>query len=978
MALAPSTTLPLYPSHTLSLPLTTAWTVPPACTTAIPRFSQGTCVGTVCVTDQNPNTALVSAWMNWPYRTELTRFTSTECQPPGYNDRYLFAFVSATGCPSGYVTGAARTWPYDLAVSVVSCCPSSYTLSFFTPAFTDAYGSTTPRAECAAIRTLSPGAPYVGVAQGYNTQAVQTVVSGTSSITTTSYYTESVIQTATASSAMQIMVNQPYVQVLVPRSGGPATPTSTASSPSSTSSSSNTFSVFGLPYIISIVALVGIGIGTLLVLCCSCCIYRRCRRPRRYEIPVYRDGAPPARTPLVTAPAYGNGPLAAAAAISASSSSSICPHSRSSLCSYRHPYESTCCACKDSRPSSATMSLYLRTSTYCYACQTHFRSLPLAQIPPAWRTEADVDAMVEEIMERRKCRHGVVAILCSRTADESKTCCACIDVRPGGGQLTQEKRAGTYCEGCKEYYAGLEAEECPEEWKLGELDCVHGSGRSKNCKNATKEKYESACCVCKDTRVGTMPRGDRTALYCADCKRYWDGVEVEKLPAAWGIKCGHGDRYLRCKGGCAAGGKCCACVDSRRGGQMKKGERVAGYCEDCKDYWSGVDDAACPRAWGLKCRHGRANAWGVKGMQGAMLPGRLFGRRPAATGPCCCACGDTRTGFMTKIDRINNYCRDCKAFWSSKPDRDLPAEWQLSCRHGGMGAWCLTTGPNNTSQCCACLDTGRTKNMTKLSRLKTYCGNCQNTWWNTSDQQCPPEWNLLAPRNDCKHSMALECTMSPSGGETWCCACKDGRKFVNLPNRLATYCVPCGTHWSQEAARGNVPVGWTVTLKDIPIIFQKEGCLPRKPKVEYPFEDKEKYQGIFDEGPRYGPPRFSDGRPAAVELPTTTTAKKQTKNTVTVTITPLSPVGPEPDYAGYEEKGLQRGAPRFTVAPDPSWSPQAAVDPMSEKSAPAPPISAPAPKTAADKAASRAEKQRRKEQAGLCKGREPVFQVPPG
>ncbi|KAK4231888.1 hypothetical protein QBC38DRAFT_177253 [Podospora fimiseda] len=124
MALTPTPTLPLYPSQTLSLPLTTAWSPPPTCSSAIPKFSQGTCVGTVCVTDQNPETNPYDAWINWPYRTDLTAFTSTECQPPGYNDRYLFAFYSATGCPSGYQTGIARTWPYDLALSVVTCCPS--------------------------------------------------------------------------------------------------------------------------------------------------------------------------------------------------------------------------------------------------------------------------------------------------------------------------------------------------------------------------------------------------------------------------------------------------------------------------------------------------------------------------------------------------------------------------------------------------------------------------------------------------------------------------------------------------------------------------------------------------------------------------------------------------------------------------------------------------------------------------------------
>lgn len=743
--------------------------------------------------------------------------------------------------------------------------------------------------------------------------------------TTTQYYTESVIRTSTVSaSAVQIVVNQPYIQILVPKGAAAASPTST-SDPSS--SSKTKFSVFGLPFVLSIVATVGIGIGGLITFCCGYAILSRCcrgsSRPKPYIVP------PPGPAPFIPATTSYNNPPGG-----------TCSHSRSHLCSYKRSYETLCCACKDSRPSSPTLTIHSRTSTYCYACQTHFRSLPLAQLPPAWRTEADVDALVEEILQQRKCRHGVVAIVCSRTAEESKTCCACIDSRVVP-VLTQQQRAEGYCDGCKEFFADLPAEECPAEWRLGEVDCVHGFGRAKECKNPEKGRWEAACCVCKDQRQGTMPRGDRTALYCGACKGFWDGVEVEKLPAAWGIRCGHGDRYLRCRGGCAIGGQCCACVDGRRG-PMAKGERVAaGYCEDCRGYWSGVADADCPKAWLLKCRHGRANAWEVQSMQSTAL-----GRRPAATGACCCACRDTRTEAMTKVERTKKYCRDCKAFWSSRGDHELPSEWQLSCRHRGMGTWCLATGPNNLSQCCACLDTGRPKNMTKYARLKTYCTNCQNTWWGTPDQQCPPEWNLMAPRTDCKHAMALECMMSPAGGETWCCACKDGRKFVNLPDRLATFCVPCGTHWSRKAAGGDLPVGWTITAKDIPIVYQKEGCLPRKPRVEYPLESQDKYQQQFDQGPRYGPPRFLDGRGTpAVELPANPMRKPRTQtanngssvlvgvDVVSASITPVSPLGPDPDYTGYQEKGLQRGAPRFAVAPDLACSPVAAGEPFSEKPA---------------------------------------------
>ncbi|KAK3997751.1 hypothetical protein QBC44DRAFT_302891 [Cladorrhinum sp. PSN332] len=907
MALAPSTALPTYyPSQTLSVPLTTPWTAPPSCSTAIPRFSQGTCIGTVCTPDPNPDTGLITAWINWPYQTDLQSYTSTECQPSGYTDLLLFGFVSSSGCPKGYSTGTARTWPYDLAMSVVTCCPLYDTLILYTPAYTDVYGSATMRGDCEAVQTLAPGAPYVAVAIGYKTQTALAVISGSTKTTVTQYYTESVIATKTVSavSGVQVVVSQPYVQILVPKSG-PGSPTGGgggAYPPSTTDSSSTpSFSAFGLPYVISIVVMVAIGLGVLILLCCCCCIVRRCGRSK----PV------PAPTPSSTV-----------------SNTTTCSHSRAHLCSYKRTYETLCCACKDSRPSSSTLTIHSRTSTFCYACQTHFRSLPLTQLPPAW-ISSSLPAFPEE--------------------DSDDDGSPAVDI-------------------------ALPAHLQP--------DCLHGPGRSQNCKSLLKEQGETACCVCKDNRVGTMPRGDRTALYCETCKSYWDGVEVEKLPIVWGIKCGHGDRYLKCKGACggAGGGQCCACVDARKEA-LSKSQRVEGYCGDCKGFWLGLGDGDCPRGWWLKCRHGRANAWEVQGMQSTVL-----GRRPTGTtGHCCCACRDARTGFMTKLDRVKKYCRDCKAWWSSKPDSELPPEWQLSCRHGGMGAWCLTTGPNNSSQCCACLDTVRPKNMAKFSRLKTYCANCQNAWWGTPDQQCPPEWNLLAPRNDCKHSMALECMISPAGAETvWCCACRDGRKFVNLPDRLATYCVPCGTHWSQQAATGNVPVGWTVTIKDIPTVFQKPGCRPRKPKIEYPTEDQEKHRNMFDEGPRYGPPRFYDGRPAAVELPAAVTApapmRKRDKGdigAVNATITPPAPLGPEPDYTGYEEKGPQRGAPRFSVAPDPSWTP---AEPLSEKVAPprVAPIPSPAPKTAAEKAAITAAKQRRKEEAGLCKGRAPVFQIPPG
>ncbi|KAK4231889.1 hypothetical protein QBC38DRAFT_525660, partial [Podospora fimiseda] len=784
----------------------------------------------------------------------------------------------------------------------------------------------------------SSGAPYLAVAQGYTTQPVQTIISGTTITTTTSYYTESPIRTLTASSAMQIIIDQPWVQVLLPKS-----PTiSQTPTPSSSSSPSKPFSAFGLPHIISIVVMVGIGIGILLLLCCCCCIVRSCNKRSN-------------PTSSYTVPA--------------ASTISTCIHSRSTLCSYNHTPSSLCCACKDSRPASPSLSVHSRTSTYCYSCQTHFRSSPLPSwTPPSFEpSEDDIDRIIAE----NKCRHGVISIICLRTAHDSKICCACLDTRQTA--ISQTDRINTYCEKCKGFYSELKPEECPDEWRLREVECKHGNGLSKGCLGKEEGEFEVSCCVCRDRREGIMPRGDRTGVFCVNCKGFWDGVTgIEKLPREWGISCFHqgGERYLNCKR--SSQGKCCACFDVRKGG-LSKGERVKNYCEDCKGYWIETKDEDCPRIWVLKCKHSRANAWEIK----KEVP---IGRRPSGIqGHCCCACRDTRPGILSKVERVKKYCRDCKALWSTKADHELPTEWQLSCRHGGMGAWCLATGPNNPSRCCACLDTGRLKNMTKFSRLKTYCANCQNAWWGTPDQQCPLEWNLLGERKDCKHLMGLECMMSPAGSpeETWCCACKDGRKFVNLADRLAIYCVPCGTHWAQQAVKGNVPVGWTVTMKDIPIAFEKPGCLPRKPTVEYPGEDEDKYRNMFDEGPRYGPPRFSDGRSSIGEWGTAG-EKNMGVHVVNASITPPATIGLQPDYRGYEEKGLQRGAPTFAVAPDPSWTPTP-IDPLSEKTIPTViPNPASTAKTTAETAADKAAKRQRMQQAGLCKGRAPVFRVPAG
>ncbi|KAK0643807.1 hypothetical protein B0T16DRAFT_416657, partial [Cercophora newfieldiana] len=625
--------------------------------------------------------------------------------------------------------------------------------------------------------------------------------------------------------------------------------------PTATPVGTGGFTLWGLNSTFTIVALVGIGVGALVLLCCCCyCCFHDSSKSR----PVVATSQYP--TTYTSSTAYPgvlrySNPYPPAPTPRARN----CEHGRSSSCSAkRYSSDSTCCACRDRK--LPPMTIAARTVAYCAPCKTFWATCTPADVPNKWKSGDDDDPLILEfvarMVEQRKCSHGIVAVGCSRNPTGSKKCCACTDVRRR--LMTKEARVKTYCSDCAEYYTEAPPEECPAEWRLADIQCSHS--RSTACEKSAK--FEAACCVCKDTRTGTMPRRDRTAMFCKTCASHWNSVPVSSLPASWGIRCSHGEAvYQQCKTH-SSQGKCCACVDnSPESAFPDKAARLQSrYCSSCASHWAATPDESCPRAWRLKCPHDRALAWN-----------RLAA--PVASAVCCCACRDTTPAGtrIPKVQRIKDYCFACKYHWASIPDSSCPEEWMLGCRHGGMAARCLASlaspiqgryslgsapGTNRNSmgsgtRCCACQDT-RPKNMPKQTRTKTYCTPCKTAWNAWPDAQCPPEWKLLSPRHDCSHSMALECTASKTG-EASCCACKDGRKFISLQYRLSGYCAPCKKRWGRG---DDVPPAWLVTIKDLPIRkAMGDRCL--RPVTAYPSESiQNTHRRIFDQGPRYGEPRF--------------------------------------------------------------------------------------------------------------------------
>ncbi|KAK0726067.1 hypothetical protein B0H67DRAFT_572290 [Lasiosphaeris hirsuta] len=305
--------------------------------------------------------------------------------------------------------------------------------------------------------------------------------------------------------------------------------------------------------------------------------------------------------------------------------------------------------------------------------------------------------------------------------------------------------------------------------------------------------------------------------------------------------------------------------------------------------------------------------------------------------------------------------------------------------------------------------------MPKQTRTKTYCTPCKTTWNAWLDAQCPLEWGLLNPRNDCAHSMALECTTS-NAGDASCCACRDGRKFISVQERFRTgYCVPCRQRWE----KGNkLPPSWLVTMKDLPV-RKTVGDRCVRPVAVYPSESiRGTHRGMFDQGPRYGEPRFGGAQDEGIpednnnSNDTTTTSpdpsngprvagisKWITKPTPTTKMDWLPPddqsinvelPAPRPDtvsYEGYKEKGPTRNpyGPRFSVpviAP-PSMA-STLMSPVSlgnaaagmNRSSTTVVGSTETASTRASTRLSETEKRRREERIGLCIGRQPKFVVP--
>ncbi|KAK6544700.1 hypothetical protein TWF694_001386 [Orbilia ellipsospora] len=329
--------------------------------------------------------------------------------------------------------------------------------------------------------------------------------------------------------------------------------------------------------------------------------------------------------------------------------------------------------------------------------------------------------------------------------------------------------------------------------------------------------------------------------------------------------------------------------------------------------------------------------------------------------------------------------------WTATSDSDCPKEWKLGCQHGSVGQICYDPSPSNPG-CCACRDK-RPKNMSKTARVRSYCNTCETHWKITPDYQCPREWKLLEPRHDCRHSLALDCEKSPVG-EVWCCACKDGAKYIKLQDRLRRYCGQCRSFWNQAIGRGaKVPLTWGLDMADITAIKITKPPIPPKPQTSYPDEDPNTHRRMFDEGPRYGPPRYGRDEPDRImggsggfngKSWATSNLDKDFYNNVKITASQKK--GPESDYSGYEDVGPQRDQPKLTVPTTAATSiPRKSVPlrmPVSRKEVEVPLPTEKAPETRnssapTPRALSTSEKRREKEREGLCVGRAPKFLVPP-
>lgn len=102
-------------------PLTTIWTPPASCATAIPTLYHGDCYTTGCT--ESPASLVdddlsAGLYVNFPAYTADGVETSTACMPPGYQHITGFLFSPAVGCPTGWLTATSSS-----ALGDVYCCP---------------------------------------------------------------------------------------------------------------------------------------------------------------------------------------------------------------------------------------------------------------------------------------------------------------------------------------------------------------------------------------------------------------------------------------------------------------------------------------------------------------------------------------------------------------------------------------------------------------------------------------------------------------------------------------------------------------------------------------------------------------------------------------------------------------------------------------------------------------------------------------
>jgi hypothetical protein len=109
--------------------LTTVWTEPASCVTAIPTISAGTCNTRSCSAYPAASVASVlsyyGAMVDFPDFTINQAQTSTDCMPSGYAHLKMFYFTGGSQCPMNWATATVAS---DSSYKTIVCCPS-YVLS---------------------------------------------------------------------------------------------------------------------------------------------------------------------------------------------------------------------------------------------------------------------------------------------------------------------------------------------------------------------------------------------------------------------------------------------------------------------------------------------------------------------------------------------------------------------------------------------------------------------------------------------------------------------------------------------------------------------------------------------------------------------------------------------------------------------------------------------------------------------------------